>query len=288
MDIRELRSFVILGEQLHFGRAARLLHLSQPALSKQIRRLEQELGADLLERGKHGARLTPFGRQLLEDARTTVKGFAQLQERARRAAIGETGELRIAFGYHTFELVPKLIVKFRALAPGVEINLRDRSTAEQMADLAAERIDVGFARLPVGTQFEFFPVVKDRLALVSSAVASFRGPLAAARDQPFVAISHTRAPGFHGHTLRVCAKHGFHPQIVQEVPEFTTVLALVRAGLGLAFVPTSLWAANFEGLRVHPLREREAEWKVGAVWRKGDSNIALRRFLELLRPEIRQ
>ena len=163
MDIRELQSFIILAEQLHFGRTARLLHLSQPALSKQIRRLESDLGAHLLERGKHGARLTTFGQQFLEDSRSTVHSFTGLRERARRAALGETGRLRIGFGYHTFDLVPKLIVKFRATNPGIEISLRDRSTAEQIEDLTADRIDLGFARLPVPNQFSFLPVVRDRL-----------------------------------------------------------------------------------------------------------------------------
>ena len=291
MDVRELRSFVILGEQLHFGRAARLLHLSQPALSKQIRRLESELGAQLLDRGKHGARLTAFGRQFLDDARSTVNTFVELRERARRVASGETGRLRIGFGYHTFDLVPKLIVQFRSTAPGVHISLRDRSTAEQMEDLASGRIDLGFARLPVPLQYAFLPAVRDRLLLVSAKGSSFPagGTVADAANEPFVSISQTRAPGFYGHMLRLCARHRFHPRIAQEVPEFTTALALVRAGLGLAFIPASLWTAKFEGLRVHPVRDREAEWQVGAVWRKGDKNAALARFLELLttHPEIR-
>ena len=284
MDIRELRSFVILGEQLHFGRAARLLHLSQPALSKQIRRLESELGGQLLDRGKHGARLTSFGRQFFDDARSTVNGFVALRERARRAASGETGRLRIGFGYHTFDLVPRLIVYFRAIAPGVEISLRDRSTAEQMDDLASDRIDLGFARLPVSHPYAFLPAVRDRLMLVSARDSSFpaRGTVVDAADQPFVSISQTRAPGFYGHTLRLCARHGFHPRIAQEVPEFTTALALVRAGLGLAFIPASLWTASFEGLRRHTVHDREAEWEVGAIWRKSDTNVALRRFLELI------
>ena len=298
MDIRELRSFTILAEQLHFGRAARLLHLSQPALTKQIHRLEEELGGELLSRSRHGTELTALGRQFLTGARSLVRDCDELVVLTRRAAEGEVGRLRIGFGFHTFELVPRLVVRLRKSLPEVDIGLRDMSTAEQIEALRADKIDLGFVRVPVAG-FETLRVIEDRIMLVSS--ASAREPddpsgerpsrsvrpgeleLRACRDRPFVLISRERSPSFHQQVLALCAKHGFHPRIVQEVPEITTALALVRAGLGLSLIPQSVGTTRFAGVRFHLLKDQEARWFVGAAWRKGDSNPVLHRFLALLR-----
>ena len=290
MDIRELRSFVLLGEQLHFSRAARLMNLSQPALTKQIRRMEEELGSPLFERNKQGTKLSTFGERFLREVRVTVRSFDELMDRGKRAAIGETGRLSIGFGFPTFELVPRLIVRLRQVAPGIEVSLRDMSTAEQMEGLHTRVVDIGFMRLPVPKHFQFLPVVGDRLALVSSSLSNLPADagLADCRDEPFVALSEKRAPGFHHHVLAMCGKHGFHPKVVQQVPELPTAMALVRAGLGVAVIPESFWNSRLEGVRLHRLKEKDAGWKVGAVWHAGDTNPALARFLGLLRQDVKR
>ena len=285
MDIHELRSFLVLSEQLHFGRAAKLLHLSQPALTKQIRRLEEGLRGQLFERSKHGTRLSAFGQEVLDPARTTVRSFDQLVEQGQKAAVGKMGRLRIGFGFHTFEIVPRLIVRFRRGAPDVQVTLRDMSSAEQVAALESSQLDLGFARLPLPRGLETLPVVEDRLVLVSSAqhFPSKSISLEDCRMEPFVTISKARSPGFYQHMILLCAKHGFHPRIVQEVTEFTTALALVRSGLGLTIMPQSFWTSRFAGIRLHPLPEKAAAWSVGAAWRRGDANPALHRFIDLVR-----
>jgi len=289
MEMRELKSFVLLAEQLHFGRAARLLNLSQPALTKQIHRMEEELGTELFKRGRHGTELSSFGKEFLREARTNVAAFDRLMERAKSAAAGETGKLEIGFGFHTLEMVPRLIVQLRATAPGIEVGLRDMSTAEQVEALGSGELDLGFVRLPVAADFKTMPVIKDRLVLVSSAASPLPpgGTLAACRNRPFVSISENRAPGFYHHMLRLCAAHGFHPRIVQQVPEFTTALALVQAGLGMAIIPESVGTSRFPGMRVHAMRDKDAGWSVGAAWRKGDTNPALVKFLGLLKAEVK-
>src|SRR4051812_10444083 len=154
MEIRGVPSFITLAQQLHFGRAARVLHLSQPALTKQIRRLEEELGGSLFTRGRHGTQLTSLGEQFLRGARASLRDFDELLEQTRRTAAGQSGRLRIGFGFHTFELVPRVVVRLRKSVPSMELSLRDMSTAEQVAALRSERIDLGFVRLPVGEEFE--------------------------------------------------------------------------------------------------------------------------------------
>jgi DNA-binding transcriptional LysR family regulator len=288
MEMRELRSVVLLGQQLHFGRTARLLNLSQPALTKQIRRVEEDLGCLLFERGKRGTKLTSAGETFLEEAKLIVSGFDRLLEGGRRLARGEIGRLKIGFGFHTFELVPRLIARLRRVAPAVEISLRDMSTSEQTEALRSRRIDAGFVRAPVSKEFESMPVINDRLILVTSKNSGL--PLQATlRDcmkQAFILISNERAPTFRRHALALCAKHGFHPRLIQDTNEVTTSLALARANLGVTLIPQSFGTAHITGVRVHELDDPEASWAVSAAWRRGDSNPVLKRFIELLREEI--
>lgn len=288
MEMRDLRSFVLLAEQLHFGRTARLLHRSQPALTKQIRRVEDDLGCTLFQRGRHGTKLTSAGEQFLEEARPVVDGFERLVDTGRRLARGESGRLRIGFGFHTFELVPRLIGRLRQTMPGVQISLRDMSTLEQTEALRLRRLDAGFVRSPVSSEFEETPVIRDRLALVFSSDSHLPGN-ATLRDcakEPFILISNERAPTFRRHVISLCAKFGFHPRIVQDTSEVTTSLALARAGLGVTLIPQSFGTAHIEGVRVRELNDPAASWAVSAAWRKNDTNPVLRRFLELLRQEI--
>ncbi len=287
--MRELRSFIVLAEQLHFGRAAQLLHLSQPALTKQIKKLEDELGGSLFERDRHGSRLSAFGVRLLREARPVVWNFDALLVHGRQAVSGDTGLLRIGFGFHTLELVPRLVVKLRQSAPGIEVTLRDMSTAEQIAALQAEQIDLGFVRLPVGKEFNVLRVIEDRLMLVSSAAGTLPESLTlkGCVREPFVFISDNRSPGFYDHALRLCAKHGFHPRIVQQVSDFNTALALVQAGMGLSIIPESFCRTPFPGIRYHHLRDTLARWSVAGAWRKSDGNPVLARFLALLQADLR-
>ncbi len=289
MELREVRSFVTLAEQLHFGRAARVLSLSQPALTKQIRRLEEELGGALFTRTRRSTQLTALGEMFLRGARVTLRDFDELLDRTRRTAAGQTGRLRIGFGFHTFELVPRIVVRLRKSVPSMELTLRDMSTAEQVEALRSERIDIGFVRLPVGEEFQTLPVIEDRVMLVSSLSADLPAnlPLRECRDKPFILISPERSPTFHQHSIALCGKHGFHPHVVQEVPEVTTALALVQAGLGLTMIPQSFGSTQFAGVRFHKLKEPQARWKVGAAWRKGDSNPLLQRFLSILKAEVK-
>ena len=286
--MRELRSFVLLAQQLHFGRTARLLNLSQPALTKQIRRVEEDLGCSLFERGKHGTKLTSAGEQFLEEARPIVSGFDRLVEGGRRLARGESGRLRIGFGFHTFELVPRLIGRLRQAVPDVQISLRDMSTLEQTEALRSGRIDAGFVRSPVSKEFEEMPVIRDRLALVSSSDSRLpeKATLKDCAQEPFILISNERAPTFRRHVIALCAKFGFHPRIIQDTSEVTTSIALVQAGLGITLIPQSFGTAHLPGVRLHELSDPAASWAVSAAWRRDDSNPVLRRFLELLRHEI--
>jgi DNA-binding transcriptional LysR family regulator len=291
MELTRLRSFIILAERLHFGEAARLLNLSQPALSKQIQQLEDDIGAPLFDRGRHGARLTNVGSLFAEEARRLVRQADAAFEQGRRAARGEVGRLAIGFGFSTVTLVPQVISKFRLRYPEVEIELRDMSTPEQTDALLAGRIHIGFVRLPVDRGLSHMPVLNDRLALAAPATdkkAHKPGALSGLKDSPFIMLRRGQSLSLHEHIMRLCAKYGFHPRVVQEANEYPTVLSLVAAGLGVAIVPESQLRTRIEGVTIHRIADRAACWQVGAAWRQEKGSPLTAGFLGLLREELGQ
>ena len=290
MELALLRSFLALAGQLHFGRTARLLNVSQPALTKRIRQLESEIGGQLFRRGRNGTRLTDVGGLLLDQAGELVRRADQLLDDMRRAARGEIGKLSIGFGFHTFDLVPRVVAQLRRRAPEVQVKLRDMSTREQLVGLSSGTIDIGFVRLPVADDFEQLPVIQDSLAIVRSLESKGKQHLRLAdcREEAFVMLSLERSPTFRQHTLRLCAKYGFSPRIVQEAHELSTLFALARAGVGFTVVPISACRAGTRGVREHPISDKEALWTVGAAWRKGEKSVLVARFLELLKKELNQ
>ncbi len=289
MDITRLRSFAALADRLHFGQTARLLHLSQPALSKQIRALEDEVGAPLFDRDRHGVRLTSVGRVLAEEARAIVRQSDAALDRARRAARGEVGRLSIGFGSSTLTLVPRVISRFRRLYPDVAITLRDMSTLSQIEELNSGSLDIGFVRLPVGDGLRSRPVMSERLVLVLSAehprAASVRR-LKDVADEPFIQLQRQLSPSLHDHVLALCASQGVYPTVIQEASEFPTILALVAAGLGVALIPESALRTRFEDIKTVRMSAREAAWQVGVAWREGRGEVLRDALLDLLSQEL--
>lgn len=290
MELREIRSFVALAERLHFGETAELLHLSQPGLSKQMQLLEREIGGRLFLRGRKGVQLTEVGRLLLDDARRLARLADQLLDTGRRASLGEIGKLTLGFGFTSLTIVPSAVAVFRRAHPNVEVSLSDISTANQIEALRAGRIQVGLARLPVGEEFRQEQLLEDRLVLVMPAghrLEDRPSPLRRASNDPFVLLSAQRAPGFHRHVLRLCAKMGFNPRAAQEANEFHTILAFVAAGAGLAFVSESFMRSRPApaGVVVRPIEDSEARWTIGAIWRRDDTSAMTQEFLRILRRE---
>jgi DNA-binding transcriptional LysR family regulator len=289
MELRLLRSFQALAEQRHFGRAARALHLSQPALTKQVRQIEDEVGAPLFVRGRHGARLTQVGQLFAEEVAPLLEHADRVLDRVRRAGRGELGELRLGFGVVTRLLVPRLVSRFRRAHPKVQVTLRDMSTPVQLDALERGALDVGFVRLPLERRLAHIPVVEDRLVL--AVPEARRGELARRpprdlRDEAFVELAADRSPSYHAHVLSVCASYGFRPRVAQSASEFFTVLALVAAGMGVAVVPNATVGTRVEGVAYLPLAVPEARWRVGAAWLPTASNPVRDAFLDLLRDTL--
>jgi DNA-binding transcriptional LysR family regulator len=286
-ELRHLRYFVAVAEELHFGRAAKRVHVAQPSLSRQIRDLEAEIGARLFVRNRRGVSLTEAGSELLGHARTVIDRLGLAFESARRAARGDSGLLRVAY-------VPTMAVTrlaatvraFRRLHPAVTIVLREAWPDAQQRQLLRGDIDLGFARGPiaepgldseVALEEEIVVALPAGHRLASKRVLSLRA-LAA---EPFVVPDRLRGSGFHDQVVALCRSAGFSPRAVQDAAHLEFAVA-VASGAGVALVPESIRSFGRAGLVFRSLRERPTT-QVLMVWPRTSSSAALHKFLAHLR-----
>jgi DNA-binding transcriptional LysR family regulator len=277
LDLDALRSFVALSIELHFGHTAAKIHVSQPALSKKIKRLEAQLGGRLFDRTTGRVTLTPAGEALKERSRLLLGDAAALESFGRQAMRGEVGNLRIGFGIATInDLLPRAVIAFRKIYPGVVLELHDMPTRKQIDALLDGNIDVGFVRLPViNPLIETKQLLREELLIVAPA-NMFKGrevSLLSLRDEPFVLLGPSTFSTLYKHALTVCASAGFVPHIVQEVEEPYTVLNLVRAGLGVSLVPSALRRMRVPGIRFSPTNMPLAAWRIGIAWRRDRPSV---------------
>jgi DNA-binding transcriptional LysR family regulator len=288
VDLADFAAVVTLAETLHFGRAADRLHVSQPALSKRLRKLEDRIGGPLLVRRYRDVRLTEAGRLLAERGRLLLRESAAAVAFSQRAARGDTGRLRIGFGIASIiGLLPDVLLRFRRSHPHVQLELRDMSTPDQVAGLTAGEIDVGFVRLPItADRLVVRPVLDERLVLAIGPRSAWHARLGlrSVAAEPFIIIARARSASFYDHALSVCAAAGFAPRIVQEANELFTVLSLVGAGLGVSLVPRSAASMQLPGIRFRELTLPEAAWDIGVAWHREAGNGPLvERFVEMVK-----
>lgn len=279
MELRDLRAFVLLSEVLHFRQAAERLHLTQSALSKQIQKLEAEFGVPLFERGQGATRLTPFGRIINEDAKVIVEASKRLSLRARLAAQGLEGSLRIGFGLSTRQIAPRAVAAFRVTHPQVQIQLVDMSARHQFDALKEGRLDLGYCRLPapVGWPTE--------LVMRESMVVAYPGDypevivLDELRSLPLIMLDRARAPGFHDHAMAYLTRSGVSIGVIEPVAGFSTALAMVTAGIGWAIVPRSKIQGVNE-FHVKYLDDEDASWEIGLVRPPGELSLLVQAYWE--------
>ena len=293
LEIDELHSFVVLASELHFGRASKRLFVSQPALSKQIRRLEEKVGGAVFTRTRRKVEITEAGRVLLSGAESVLRNVEATLSLARDAAEGRAGTLRIGFGIASVsEILPRTILRFRKTYSQVELKMRDMSTPAQIAALVEGNIDIGIVRLPIAhTELDSLPLFREQLVVVTSGALPYnpRHGLAALRDQPFVFFPRSTSATLHDHVLGLCRRAGFSPTIVQEANELFTILNLVRAGLGVSLVPSAARRMGVPGVRFHELGMPEAKWRIGIAWnRLSDKAELISRFVATMRSVVRR
>lgn len=286
MELRHLRHFIALAEEGHFGRAAERVFVVQQALSSSIRRLEEEVGAELVERSTRRVELTPAGREFLRGARETLALAERTLERTRRAARGEVGHLTVGFvGGMVFGGLPDIVRVFKERFPEVGVELRELSAHEQETALRSGQISVGLLLLPVRDPgLEARPLWRE--PLVAALPASH--PLAARseldirdlRDEDFVFFPRAQRATYFDQVMRWCAEAGFTPRVVQEALEVPTLLSLVSAGVGV-FLPISFFQGlGMSGVVYRPLTGAPLV-DIVAVWPRGQQDALLGAFLDV-------
>jgi DNA-binding transcriptional LysR family regulator len=285
MELRQLRYFVAVAEELHFRRAAERLHISQPPLSQQIRGLEEELGFPLLVRTRRRVELTPAGEAFLRDARTLLSELDGAVATARRIDAGQTGRLRINFvGSALLSIVPGTVERFRAARPGVAIELHERPTVDQLRAVRAGLADVGLVRPPIEDDGELTvrTVLRERTVAALPAghalAAGRRVPLRRLAAEPLVLFPRDQAPGYHDLLIDALAGAGVGPRVIQYAPEILTIIGLVAAGTGVSLVPASVSRLALEGVTYRPVAGAPLSELV-AITRGGEESALVRAFV---------
>ncbi|WP_028221205.1 LysR family transcriptional regulator [Paraburkholderia oxyphila] len=300
-DLRQLRYFVAVAEEQHFGRAAARLSMTQPPLSQAIRALEETLGVELFARTRRSVELTAVGADLLPEVRRLLAAAEALRPLAQSLARGEAGVLALAFvSTADYGLLPLLLRDFGARHPRVRLQLAEATSDVQIDELVAGRIDAGLVIAPLpprhAAQLAYLPIAREPLVVAMPAELSARtgGPtdhdggetpvsLADLADVPLVVFPRHLAPGFHDTIMDCYGAAGLAPRVGQEAIQMQTIVSLVSAGMGIALVPQSLRHLRRTGVVYRPLAETAPMIETGLVWRAAEVSPVLAAFIEIVR-----
>ena len=276
MELRHIRSFLSIAETLHFGRTAELIHISQPALSLQIKALEEEVGVRLFERNRRKTTLTAAGAAFRDDAAAALSQLEQAIRRARLAANGKLGLLRIGFiSTAGSELAADIVRQFRELSPEVEVSLRNILTREQVQMLETGSLDIGFLRLPIGRHSALDVVTVHREPFVLVVPSSHklakrkRVRLREVAGENFVMYERTWAPGFHDLMFGILGDAGIVPNVTQTAGEVPTLISLVHSGMGITIAPLSVVIHSVPSVVICEILDRIPMCEIAIAVRKG-------------------
>jgi DNA-binding transcriptional LysR family regulator len=298
MELRHLRYFVAVGEDQHYGRAARRLRVAQPALSRQVQDLEEELGFKLFERLPRGVKLSTAGKLFLEDARRILQEVNDAAARAGHVARGRSGTLRVGFTENASwqGVVPESFRRFRELLPEAELQLQPLASLEQLEAVRSGRLDAGFIfNMPKGdSDLDRLPVAQRRLELAVpkghplTRLKKLR--LRALTDTSFVWFPRRESPVFYDRLMHACFRGGLKsPRIVQEGVNEATILSLVSSGLGVGWVlGTARWRCP-ESVVIMSVVDLNVALPLALAWKKNNTSPLLASFIAGVRrlPEVR-
>jgi DNA-binding transcriptional LysR family regulator len=288
MDIRSLACFVAVAEDLHFRRAAERLHITQPALSQRIRVLEQEVGAELLERDRRHVALTPAGVAFLEPARAAVAHANSARQQALRAVRGEVGRLRLGFTVIAFYgVLPEAVRVFRNRYPDVTVELVEMNSPALETSLMSGEIDLGVLHPPLGTTRLTVHALADQklvLALPSAHCLAEKATIALAEleREPFIVAPRAVGPSIYDRVIALFRAHGISPHVVQEATPMTTLTGLVAAGAGMGFVTEGVATVARPGVVFRPVEPEPPRLPMAAAWQGPTPSQAATRFLDVV------
>jgi DNA-binding transcriptional LysR family regulator len=300
LELRQLRYFVTVAEELHFGRAAARLHMTQPPLSQAIAALEDGLQAPLFLRNRRTVELTPAGSALLPEARRILAEASTLPELVRRAAAGEAGRLSLAFVTSAdYSVLPPFLRRYSERSPGVHLTLQEATSDVQVEELLAGRIDAGLLIPPLPdkalTELDYMKVLEEPLVLCAPAgLVAARVTRSRPRAQapvrlqdlphlPLIIFPREISPALHDAILSCFRAAGLTPAIGQQAIQMQTIVSLVSAGMGMALVPQSVCNLMRPGVEYCALADPTPLVETGIAWRRDNPSPVLQGFLELLR-----
>lgn len=286
MEFRHLRYFLALAEELHFGRAARRLSLSQPPLSLNIQQLEASVGAKLFIRNSREVHLTAAGQAFLPKARALLEQAQDAARHARDVEQGLVGRLHIGFvGAMLYCGLPQMLRQFQVQHPLLRVLLKELNSQDQLIELLHERLDLGFVhttRVPP----DLSRILVARQPFVCCLPSTH--PLAKKRNltlrqlegEPFAMVARVVSPDYHEAILSLCTEAGFHPEIRYELRHWLSVVSLVSQGLGVALVPDALRQSRLAGTAFVPLDSETTPYDTYCLWKTASENAALSSFLD--------
>jgi DNA-binding transcriptional LysR family regulator len=295
MELRHLRYFVAVAEELHFGRAAERLGIKQPPLSLQIRQLERQLGTFLFHRLTRGVELTETGALLLDESRGILDQVERVKAGVQSRARGETGCIHLGFACATcFEpLVPGIIRAYRERYPSVLVSPEQSNTPLLAAGLRRGEIDVAFVRPPLsdGDGLAVEPLVEEPMLIVLPQWHPRAGdrsvPLAALAPETLILFPRTIGPGLHDAIIASCQRAGFTPKVGQEAPQISTTVHMVAAGFGVSIVPQSIARIRLEGVVYVRIEGEAPRAPISLAYRRDDRSPIVRNFVASARRHSR-
>lgn len=297
MELRHLRYFKAIAQAGAIHRASEQLHITQPALSRQLADLEGELKVTLFERASKGLTLTPAGRAFLEDCAGVLGAAARAIDRARRVAAGELGQVRVGFiESAAWEgIVPQVFQAFRKSNPSLRLEAVPMSSVDQIRAIEEGRLDAGFlyAFEPPPRDVSAVEVRRDRIVLAvphewRSSFGRRRPRLAELAGRPFVAFTRSAAPQYFDHLAAACQRGGLSPTVVQEASNEVGALALVCAGIGLAFVNQANAARRPSRVSFVEVADLDLQVRLELRFRNESNNAALQLFVQVLEGLLRR
>ncbi|GAB2182451.1 LysR family transcriptional regulator [Denitratisoma sp. agr-D3] len=290
MEVRQLKYFLTVAEELNLGRAALRLHISQPPLTRQIQQLEEELGTLLFLRTPKGVELTEAGRLLQEDAANILSLMHRASERTQLAGSGHLGRIDVGiFGSAMLNVIPRLLLTFRNRYPGVVMALHSLNKTQQIEALREKRLTIGFNRIiPESGDIQVEKVLVEPILVAvnrNNALSQLDEiPMAEIASQPLIVYPNQSRPNFADDIISLCHNEGFQPNVVQEVEDVVTAVALVSSGFGLSMVPASGANLKLPDVVYLPLKKVPTpSIDLSCVYRKDDRSPILHAFLEIIR-----
>ena len=288
MELHDLRYFVAVAEDLHFGHAAKRLHMTQPALSRQIQALEAELNVQLFQRTKRTVQLTMAGHTFFEEAKQILSHTEQAIQKTQWAARGEIGQLRLSFTASALRsIVPEVMPVFRERYPDVQLMMNERCTHSQVVAFQNHQIDIGFLYPPVDETLLALQPVADEIWVVAIPKGHYLADqkyltLATLAKEAFILHPRQEGPAFYDQIIQLCEQAGFYPNVVQEVETSQTRVGLVAAGMGITFVPDYLQTVGDTQVVYRRLQEATPKLQLAVAHRRDNFSPIVQQFLHVV------